>query len=463
MADFYYQDYLEAQDRAKFVWDAIQNHKQTQAYKTALVADEYEAQRNVTINEYVQKVFTLGGLSFADYTATNSKIASNFFHRLNTQRCLYSLGNGVSFLQPDEDQGGGDKVKDKLGKHFDHRIKEAAYYALIHGVAFLYWNVDRVHVFKLTEFVPIYDVYNGALMAGIQFYDLGQKRGTVATLYTPEGYMEFYQDKRLDMKFMAWDDDFTVYQRATYYLAAEDKTWTEDIGNYDGALPIFPMWAGRSKQSTLVGMREAIDSYDLICSGFANDLSDVAQVYWLMKNAGGMNEADLEQFRERLKFAHIAKVDGTDGAGVEPYTQEIPYQARDNYLTLLRNSIYENFGALDVHTVAAGATNDHIDAAYQPMDENADDFEYWVGDCIERLLALLGIEDTPVFKRNRISNQLEQVQMVAIESQWLDAQTILKKLPNLDAEEVQAVLEATEAGEAARLGLELAPAQAVEE
>jgi hypothetical protein len=113
-------------------------------------------------------------------------------------------------------------------------------------------------------------------------------------------------------------------------------------------------------------------------------------------------------------------------------------------LDRLQNDLYRNFGALDVHTVAASSTNDHIDAAYQPMDENASDFESWVSEAIVNLLALLGIDDEPVFSRNRISNQLEQVQIVAQEAQWLDHETTLRKLPNITPEEVQAVLDRSE-------------------
>ena len=43
--------------------------------------------------------------------------------------------------------------------------------------------------------------------------------------------------------------------------------------NYS-ALPIVPLWGSRLKQSTLVGNRQAIDSYDLVYSGFADDLRD---------------------------------------------------------------------------------------------------------------------------------------------------------------------------------------------
>jgi len=243
-----------------------------------------------------------------------------------------------------------------------------------------------------------------------------------------------------------------AYKVVTAYVPADDQAVVVGEENY-GTLPIVPMWACRLKQSTLIGMRAHIDAYDLIKSGFANDVQDCATVYWIVRNAGGMTDSDLAEFRDRLKLEHIAKVDGTDGAEAVPYTQEIPTQARTALLKELRDGIYEDFGALDVHTVSAGATNDHIDAAYQPLDENASDFEYWVSECIVQLLRLQGVEDRPVFTRNRISNQREQVEMVVQEAQWLDTATILHKLPNIRPDEVQAILEAMEGEDIGRFGI----------
>ena len=87
------------------------------------------------------------------------------------------------------------------------------------------------------------------------------------------------------------------------------------------------------------------------------------------------------------------------------------------------------------------------------MDENAADFEHWVAEALRQVLRLQGVDDSPVFKRNRISNQKEQVDMVVEEAQWLDHATVLRKLPNVTPEEAAAVLAATEAEEMVRLGL----------
>ena len=107
----------------------------------------------------------------------------------------------------------------------------------------------------------------------------------------------------------------------------------------------------------------------------------------------------------------------------------------------IRAGIYEDFGGLDVHQVQANSTNDHLEAAYQPMDENADDFEYQCIEFVQQILVIAGLEkDTPIFKRNRISNQREQVDMVIAEADYLDTETVLNKLPNITPDEVKEIL-----------------------
>lgn len=450
-----YQDFVEAGDanREGFVLEAIERHKSGEAYRMARMADAYDRQQNTTINKYVQKIFDLTGSKLVDFTASNNKIASNFFHRLNTQRVMYSLGQGVSFIDADE-AGEEDATKAMLGPHFDHDLRVLAYDALIHGVCFGFWNLDRMFVFPLTEFVPLWDEYDGTLKAGIRFWRIDQSRPMQAVLYEADGYTRY--QSRQDANGVANErleavEEKRPYIEKTSYTPADGIEQVIGGENYS-ALPVVPMWGSKLHQSTLVGMRQAIDSYDLIRSGFANDLTDCAQIYWLVSNAGGMGDADLQKFLDRLKINHVALVDSDDGGNAQAYTQEIPYAARKEYLQMIRDGIYEDFGALDVHTVAAGATNDHIDAAYQPMDEEASDFEYQVSEFIQQLLGLMGVEDAPVFKRTRISNQKEQVDMVVAEAQWLDRETVLRKLPNIAPGEVQAIMDRLDAEDEERMG-----------
>ena len=159
-----FQDFEKATDIPKFMAEAISIHQRSEIYEIAKSADNYDKQKNETIYNYVQMIFNLTGTPIEDFTASNNKIASNFFHRLNTQRCVYLLGNGVSFsdnkierMNKEGIKEFTDTTKQRLGKKFDTDLKELVYTSLIHGVAFGFWNYDQLYVFPITEFVPLYD------------------------------------------------------------------------------------------------------------------------------------------------------------------------------------------------------------------------------------------------------------------------------------------------------------------
>lgn len=437
-----YQDFeaCPEADRPKFLLSVIAAHQSGEQYREAVLADEYDAQRNRTVIEFTRKVFSTDGVKVDDPTASDYRICSNFFHRLCTQRVMYSLGNGVSFVQPKEDGEGAevDEVKEALGgEALDFAMLQAGIHAVEHGITFLLWDLDRLVEFPVTEFAPLWDEVDGRLRAGVRWWRIDDTRPMTVVLYEEQGVTRFRTTKENALEQLG--------ERRAYVteIASTPAGGDEVVGerNY-GPLPVVPMYGNRLAQSALVGMREAIDSYDLIRSGFADDLQDCAEIWWTVGNAGGMTNSDLARFRDRLKYLRVASVDTDAGQVAQPYTQDVPFQARQAYLTTIRSEIYESFGALDVHAVAAGATNDHIDAAYQPMDENAADFEHWVAEALRQVLRLQGIDDSPVFKRNRISNQKEQVDIVVAEAQWLDHATILRKLPNVTPEEAAVILSA---------------------
>lgn len=438
-----YQDFLHAGDRAKFIGALIDEYIKSEAYRIATLADLYDKRRNKTINEAYRKLYTPSGMAYEDFTATNTRIASNFFAQLNGQRCNYLLGNGVTF----NDEG----TKAKLGNDFDTDVKHAAYSALIHGVCYLFFNVDRLHLFRLTEFVPLIDEETSALRAGVRFWQLDKDKPMIAVLYEEDGYTRYRKGRK--EKAFAVAEEKRAYRLKTKKAPADETAEIVGEENYS-ALPIVPLYGSRLKQSTLVGMQQSIDSYDLIFSGFANTLEDCADVYWLLENYGGMTDADLTKFRDRIKLQHIAQVDTQSGGKVGAYTQEVPHEGRSAFLTMIRQEIYDSFGALDVKNIAAGSkTATEINAAYQQLDDAADELEFEIIECVRQILALIGVDDTPQFKRNRISNQMEQVEMLNIEAGMvaLDDETLLNKFPNFTPEEVQETLERIAEDQASRV------------
>jgi len=197
-------------------------------------------------------------------------------------------------------------------------------------------------------------------------------------------------------------------------------------------------------------LREKIDCYDLIQSGFANDLDDASQIYWTITNAGGMDDMDLVKFVERMKTVKAAVVDD-EGSRAEAHTLEVPHEARQRLLADLRDSLYRDAMALDTDRITAGSiTATAINSAYENLSLKCDDFESCVTAFIRGLLNLAGIDDEPTYKRSKIINMQEETQMILSAAQYLDTETVLKHLPFLSPDEIETILEKLTQEEAER-------------
>ena len=453
-----YEDLLEVMDVGSedamldFVLAAIQDHKSSDLYKEAVVGYDYFRRQNTTILQYQKLLYTLSGEAVPDNFSANYKFCNAFFQIFVMQENSYLLGNGVTFND--------DGTKDRLGgDRFDNVLMELGEYALWGGVSFGFFNLDHVDTFKVTEFVPLISEEDGALHAGIRFWQIDNLKPLRATLYVEDGYTDYIWRTRKGKSGNKETVGEILRAKRPYKqivaTSAADGEEIRDGENYPG-FPIVPLWANKTHQSELVGLRTKIDGYDLIQSGLANDLDDFSQIYWVIQNAGGMDDIDLAKFIERMKVVRAAVME-QDGAHAEAHTMDIPYQARMTALADLRDSLYRDAMALDTDKISAGnITATAINAAYENLDLKCDRFEMCVSDFIDGLLKLIDVEDSPTFKRTKVTNMTEETQMVLSAAQYLDPETVLKHLPFLSPDEVDGIMEKMEEQEAARFAQEQA-------
>ena len=422
----------------EFVLDAIREHKGSELYKTAYDAELYYKHQNPTIMRFQRFVYNQFGQKVPDIWSPNNKIASNWYNYFTTQAVSYLLGNGVTFKN--------DSSKDKLGKDFDKKVQDVATHAKNGGVAFGFWNLDHLECFDLTEFVPLYDEDDGGLKAGIRFWQIDDSKPLRATLYELDGYTDYIKRK---------DEDVSVLKEKRAYTQIVKRNDIEGETILDGAppagFPIVPMW-NINRQSDIVGNRGTIDAYDLMISGLINNVSDGEFIYWILKNCGGMDSTDDAKFIEQLKLTRVAHADGDDGASVEAHNVTVEFEATAEALDRLEKQLFKDFMALKVDDISAGATNDQIQAAYEPINQKTDLFEYQVTDFIQGVIKLAGIEDNPTYTRSQMSNQDETLEMVLKSAEYLDDEYVTTKILTLlgDADKAQEVLKRKDAEAADR-------------
>lgn len=425
-----------------FIQSVVSDHRGSDYYRTASDAEQYYAKRNVTILEYQKYIYNNLGQQVPDVWSSNYKLTHGYFRQFVIQQTQYVLAHGISF----ED----DATKEKLGKNFDNQLSALAKKAMVDGVSFGFWNFDHLEVFGFADtpkepgFAPLYDEDTGLLRAGVRYWK-PSREAKRWTLYEQDGYTDYIKREGEDVEIL--------YEKQPYIqtIKATPTTGVEGVEgrNYPG-FPIIPLYANDLKESELVGIRPSIDCYDFIMSGMANSIDETSAFYWTLEGTGAMDDEDLVAFVNRMKQLH-AVVLGR-GQEAEAHTLSVPVDANKMLLDYLKDDMYENFGLMNPSKALSGnLTATAIRLAYQPQDDKCSDFEYCLRDFIYKLLELLGIDDEPTFRWNRIANQQEETSMVMSVANHLDEETLLNHIPWLTPEEVQHVLEEDQTTELRRL------------
>lgn len=435
-------------DRMAFIEEVINSHKSSALYQNAKTAEAYYRKKNKTIMEFQKLLYTVTGEAIPDNYSANYKLRSLFFRRFVTQENQYLLSNGVSWDNPTTEEKLGTKKKS-----FDTQLQKAGIKALWGAVSFGFWNYDHMDVFDVLEYAPLWDENDGAMKAGVRFWQVADDKPLRATLYELDGYTDYIWNKVEEDGKVEYAGQILHDKRKYMQISVTseaDGTEILDGMNYEG-FPIVPFWANEDHQTELEGLREQIDCYDLIKSGFANTVDEASYIYWAIQNAGGMDDIDLANFVERMKTVHAGLVEDSN-ARAEAHTIEAPYASREALLDRLRNDLYEDAMAFDVKQVQGGAvTATQIKASYDNFNMKVNDYEAMVYEFVQGILEIAGIDDEPTFTRSRIVNATEEIQTIISAATFLERGYVTEKIltilgdgdkaedmiRNMDAEEIR--------------------------
>ncbi len=428
--------------RKQFILSAIQEHQADPRVRFALDAQKYYDGENPTINRYEKILYDMAGRAHVDMWTANHKIASKIYKRVVNQEIAYLLGNGVRFSEKD--------TKKKVGKLFDRRVMQATLYARTAGEAYGFWNNDHLEVFRFCEFKALPGEETGLIMAGIRYWRLAPDKPLRVTLFELDGYSEYIHRSGEELTILHPKRPYKIIVRRS---VAEGEQVIGG-GNYDG-FPIVPIYANEEHKSSLNGQRNTIDALDIARSGMVNNTSEGALIYWVIKNAQGMDDLDDAKFIERLKTVHVAHVDGDGGVDAEAHSIDAPIESTKATISELKDGLNEDFQSFDYKAAAAaGQTATGVLLSQADLDLKCDmEIEPQVTEFIIGILTLAGIDDEPSYERNRFVNKLEETQAIIMQAEYMTEDYITKKLLTIngDIDMYEDMIQQKDAADAERL------------
>lgn len=356
------------------------------------------------------------------------RISHNWHQLLVNQKVAYLFTYPPIFDTGDNQTN--QRINGVLGDQFAQVVKDLAIDAANTGRAWLHvWRDGDDHFcYAPVMMEEIYPVYGDELQTKIE---------SVIRIY------DVWEEEKAVTKIELWDAREAVfYYRQKAGLTPDNRhNGSNRFCHQMGFLPFVPFDNNRDCLGDLPMVKDLIDQYDLVTSGFANDLADIQEVIFVLRNYGG---EDLNTFLSELKRYKAIKVDGdvAVSGGVETLKIEIPVEARVQFLDLMKKQIFiagqgvnpdpYNFGnssgvALKYHysllEIKAGLLETEFRAA----------FKHFLRLILHYLELDPELPAVQIYTRNGIENEAELAE-IAVKSQGIiSRRTILQNHPWVEA------------------------------
>ena len=413
-----------------FLVSTITQYKGTELYRDTLKAKAYfngETDIQFRKKEYINE----NGVKVVDIYKANNTISTDIFKKIILQESSTLFAKGVN-INPE--------IKANFSKMFDIKLQRLGIESSLGGTAYGYVTPTKngltLEYFSADEFVPIVDVFTGDLVAGIRFIQLDSNLPMKIELYEIDGLTTFVTDGSQNIKILD--------EKRNYYTITESDALSKTVyeRNYS-ILPVIPLYNGLSKKSRLNrALKTKIDLLEIILSDFGNNLEDMQDVYWTIKNYDGQG---LSEFIREMKQHKAIKV-GDDG-DVKSHTTDVPYQAREVAIKILKKQIFSDSMALDTEDMSGTLTTVEINARRENLNLKIDDFENEAHNFMNSVMQIYQeiygeVEKYNLtFIRSGLINETEIIDNIIKIRSDIDHRTALELNPMIDNDNIDVILE----------------------
>lgn len=383
----------DSEDRIReFIYGMIDQQSQNPRYLEGVTAGEFFRSGDPEMQKYEHIIYDLNGEPRKDVLRANHKITSDLYNLFVTQEVTHLLGNGVTFKNK--------AIKEKLGNKFDYKLQKLVTWGANDSESYAYLTSKGIEIFNVAcddeepHFIPIFSLTDRKQpKAGIRHWRASEFSPLNCILYRSEGYT-IWQEIDGKLQIVQPNKPYEI----TYRENAIGERWNIEQPNF-GELPIIPFFYTNHK-SAIHNHQDLLHSFNLTVSGLSNNTNQINLLYWVIKNADGMDDLDFESFVANLYKSQILPL--RDGVEAEPHEIRPDFEAHQATIAELRARLFEDFKAVDVSNIQGGnKTTVEIHAAYENLNRKCDDLEIQVGEFLEKVLKFYGFDENEEFSFTR--------------------------------------------------------------
>lgn len=375
--------------------------------------------------------------------SADNRISMNRHRTVVDQKAGYLFSVPPQFDLPADDTDKDDEkllksVNNVIGTQWGKVIRQLCIDASNTGKAWLeYWQTqdgkfDYWYLNPMTV-IPIYDrsTVKKHLKYLIRAYSFNDKNGKPATRY------ELWSDTQVAYLIRPAATAGNL-KPAIEYDTLPNGDWDIKPHTY-GRIPFIEFQNNAKALPDLIMYKDIIDALDKLISGFANDVDDIQEIIWVIKNYAGedkvpvydkdgkaltdengepiLRPVDIPQMMKLKKFV---KVDA-DG-DVNAIHGEIPYEARSKFRDILNDEFWTAAMAVNPNPPTAGNQSGvYIDYLYGLLELKSGlmetEFRSSIDEFLKAILHYIGADETKQFvqtwKRTKPQNNTETATIIS--------------------------------------------------
>ncbi|WP_234405456.1 phage portal protein [Paenibacillus sp. IHBB 10380] len=307
----------------------------------------------------------------------NNKLVHGYVRKLVDQKVGYLLSKPFG-IQADGNEAYKTALEGYLGKSFKRLLRNVGRNAINKGIGWIqvYYNDKGELSFKLIpseEVVPLWkDAAHTELDAIIRFYEVevyeAKNKITITKVefWSLEGVKRYKIDPRVTGQLIPDED---VGADTSHFAVVGEGV--EQPLNWE-QIPFIPFKYNDLEMPLVQVVKSLVDNYDKTMSGNADNIEDLPEDIFVLKNYDGAN---LGEFRKNVSLYRAIKVSG-DG-DVDTLSLDIDTEAFKTHVGMLRKSIYEFGRGLDTQSedFAQDKSGTAIRFSYGDLDLDANDIE----------------------------------------------------------------------------------------
>lgn len=418
------QGKLSEMDIKQIINLEVSEWQTSQKRKWMTIGEKYYRNKTDILDRERKAVGESGALEPVGNLA-NNRLANAFTRKLVDQKVGYLLGKPLSVQTDDDDYA--ELLNDYFDKAMMRRLQSIGKESVNKGIGWMhvYYDENGALSFKKMrseEIIPLWrDDAHTILDAIIRVYDVVVFEGTQRKTVTKIEWWDTKGVRRYVYNGAGLELDVEAGEVGSHFSVVSGETVT----HYNWQrVPFIAFKYNEEEQPLIELIKSLVDDYDRNKSDNSNNLEDLPNSIYVVKNFGG---TEASEFRKNISTYRVAFV--SDDGGIDTVGIEIDTEAYKTHMEIARKDIYEFGRGVDTQADNFGGDKSGVALKflYADLDMDANLMETEFQASLEQLRWFI---DTHLYNTTKIDYSTEQVDFIFNRDIMINESQVIEDIKN---------------------------------